>query len=66
MPRKPLTWNKSTGKLAELPVGTELDIPLEDRFVELQKNFRKLILVLVDEGFRLPDDLVAEMEKLEK
>jgi DNA recombination-dependent growth factor C len=35
----------------------------QDDFQRLQNNFRLLILTMVDAGFKLPDELLKEMER---
>lgn len=56
--RKPLVLN--SGELQQLQPNDDLDIPLEQRFDELQARFNGLVEWLLMNGFELPENVVNQ------
>jgi hypothetical protein len=57
--RKPLVLaTDQENPLQQLQGGDELDIPLEERFQQLKQRFDLLVVVLLNTGFELPEEVI--------
>jgi hypothetical protein len=65
--RKPLVLDDAA-QTQQLQPGDKLDpdaagVPTVQDFIDLQNNFRSLLLWMSSNGFNLPDNLILEVEK---
>jgi len=56
--KKPLVLN--SGALEQLQPNDNLDIPLEQRFDELEARFNSLVVWMLMNGFDLPENVINE------
>ena len=62
--KKPLVLED--GLPRQLKTGDDLDLPIEDRFLELSNKFNLLIFWLAENGFSLPPEFNSNLEEAEK
>jgi hypothetical protein len=55
--RKPLVLDDNA-QLQQLQPGDDLDVPLEQRFDELEHKFKTLVTWLLLQGFQVPENLI--------
>jgi len=56
--RKPVVLDRSTGKTVELRRSDDLDIPLNERVEQLERNQKALIQSLMLNGIELNEDIL--------